>query len=292
MVTAVITTFRREPAMVLRALSSILQQTLKDIEVIIVDDSPNDFPFRNDVKEMVMQQKAIHPNIEIRYIQHMKSQGACAARNTGLSEAKGEFIAYLDDDDEWLPEKLEKQIRLMDDPTVALVYCGRYCKNDTTNTCDIEKTEYYHRDVFRILLDHNFVGSTSFPLIRADALKKIDGFDILMKSAQDYDVWLRLSEKYNVDYVDEPLVVYHMHDGEQITNNPQKKIDGLERINEKYREYIEKDAELWWKRNIVITPYYAKNGERKKAFSIWMKCVLKRPFIIFDNIRYLKQLFL
>lgn len=288
MISAIITTYKREPSMILRALNSILQQTLKDIEIIIVDDSPGDYPFRNDVKEMVLEQRDIHKEVEIRYIQHEKNMGACAARNTGLVAATGKFIAYLDDDDEWLPEKLEKQLPLMADSTVALVYCGRFCKDDTTDKCIIEKTEYYRGDVFKTLLDHNFIGSTSFPLIRTEALKEIGGFDVLMKSAQDYDVWLRLSEKYSIDYVDEPLVIYHMHDGERITSNPQKKIDGLERLNKKFETYLEQDSKLWWRRNIVITPYYAAVGDKNKALAVWWKCVRCCPFRFVDNCRYIR----
>lgn len=290
MVTAVITTYKRGPAMVLRALNSILQQTLKDIEVIVVDDSPDDYSFRDDVKAMVLEQRDIHKEVEIRYIQHEKNLGACAARNTGLAAARGEYIAYLDDDDEWLPEKLEKQILLMNDPDVALVYCGRLRQDDTTGKAIIEKTEYHRGDVFKSLLDHNFIGSTSFPLARTEALKGIGGFDILLKSAQDYDVWLRIAKKYSIDFNKEPLVIYHVHEGEQITSNPQLKIDGLERINEKYREYIDKDAKLWWIRNIGIAPYYAANGEKKKANSIWWKCVTKCPHKIFGNLKYLRAI--
>lgn len=290
MVSAIITTYKRESSMVLRALNSILQQTLKDIEVIIVDDSPADYPFRADVKEMVLQQRESHPDINIHYIQHEKNLGACAARNTGLGEASGEFIAYLDDDDEWLPEKLEKQIRLMDDPDVALVYCGRYSKDDTTNKYVEEKTEYYRGDVFKTLLDHNFIGSTSFPLIRKDALEKIGCFDVLMKSAQDYDVWLRIAKDYRIDYIEEPLVIYHIHEGEQITSNPQKKIDGLVRLNEKCREYLQQDVDLWWRREIVITPFYAANGQRRKAISIWWKCATKHPSRIVGNLKALRAI--
>ena len=79
----------------------------------------------------------------------------------------------------------------------------------------------------------NFIGSTSFPLIRKSCLEEIGGFDVLMQSAQDYDVWLRLSDKYSIDYFDEELGIYHVHGEKQITKNPDKKIAGLERLNEK-----------------------------------------------------------
>ena len=291
MVSVIITTYKREPAMILRALNSVLVQTYKDYEIIIVDDSPSDFVARGDVHAAIEQQQRLHPEIGIYYIPHEKNMGACAARNTGLGAAKGEYIAYLDDDDEWLPEKLEKQVRLMSDTSIALIYCGRLLKNDETDENIIEKTEYLRGNVFKTLIDHNFIGSTSFPLIRTAILKEVGGFDVLMKSSQDYDVWLRIAERYRIDYIAEPLVMYHTHAGEQITSNPQKKIDGLERLNEKYQPYLDKDKKLWWRRNIVIVPYYAKNGNRKKALKLWTTCVLKRPGVLFDNLRYFIRIF-
>lgn len=290
MITAVITTYKRETEMVFRALNSVLQQTLNDIEVIVVDDSPCDYPFREDVKKMVLSQKQLHPRRNIRIIQHEKNLGACAARNTGLEVAKGDYIAFLDDDDEWVPEKLEKQISLMSDPNVGLVYCGHYLQDDRTGKRIKVRTECFHGDVFKKLLDHNFIGSTSFPVIRTETIKEAGGFDIMMKSAQDYDMWLRIAKRHIIEYIDEPLVIYHTHAGEQITSNPQKKIDGLNRINEKYQEFIENDPELCWKRNIVLAPFYNGIGESRKAFSIWYKCLKKRPLKLIGNLFFLRAI--
>jgi len=288
MITVVITTYKREPVMILRALNSILEQTLKDIEIIIVDDSPNDYPLRNSVKEMIWEQQEAHSDVGIKYIQHAKNMGACAARNTGLAAAKGQYIAFLDDDDEWLPEKLRKQALLMKDPSVGLVYCGHYKMDDNKNSISLGDNKYLHGQIFHRLLYHNFIYSTSFPLIRTEVLKAVGGFDVLMKSAQDYDLWLRIAQKYNIECVEEPLVIYHVHAGEQITNNPQKKIDGLKRLNEKYKEYLDRESNLWWKRNIVITRYYAETGEKSKAICLWRRCAKRCPYKVIDNIKYLR----
>ena len=283
MVSAIVTTFKREPSMVLRAIKSILAQTYKDMEIIVVDDSPNDYPLRNQVKEAIAEIDKEYPNIQIMYIPHEHNMGACIARNTGLAAASGEYIAYLDDDDEWLPDKIEKQIRVIDDSDAALVYCGSLCKNENEGTCEIVKKEYIRGYAFSELLYGNFIESTSYPLIRKSSLQDIGGFDPLMQSAQDYDVWLRLAEKNEIDYVPEPLVIYHEHTGERITTDPTKKINGLERINAKYSQYLERDRKLWWKRHISIIPYYSYNHEYKKAFSEWLMCVKKRPEMIVEN---------
>lgn len=272
MVSAVITTYKREPSMVCRAVSSIMAQTYQPIEIIVVDDSPETYPLREAVQQSVRE---LCP--DVHYICHEKNRGACVARNTGLRAAKGEFIAYLDDDDEWLPEKISKQMGVMCSTNAKLVYCSCICQNDTTGIQHARKARFLRGDVFSELLKGNFIDSTSFPLIETAALRSIDGFDVQIQSAQDYDVWLRLAQQYSVDYVQEPLVIYHEHEGEQITSNPQKKIAGLERINEKYSQWINQDPGVWQIRHTAILPYYVRNGEMGKAIWEWGRCVSKQP---------------
>ena len=273
--------------MLLRALDSVIAQTYSDMEIIVVDDSPSDYPFRTDIKAAIEKRKKEYPGISINYIVHPKNMGACVARNTGLSAAKGEYVAYLDDDDEWLPDKTEKQLEVIQQSKAALVYCGSLCIDDNTGEYCFGKKEYIKGKLLDRLLYSNFIESTSYPLIRKECLLDVGGFDPLMQSAQDYDVWLRLAEKYEIDYVKEPLVKYHLHDGERITSNPNKKIHGLERINEKYANYLAKDRKLWWKRHIVTARYYVLDNNAKKALSIWWKCVCRCPGYIYQNICYL-----
>ena len=283
MVSAIITTYKRKPEMVLRALDSILAQTYKDIEIIVVDDSPADYPLREDVKNAVIGRKRDNQNVEIRYIAHEKNMGGCVARNTGMEAAKGEFLAYLDDDDEWLPEKIEKQMEVMQKTGVGLVYCGNMVQDDQTGLRTVAKKQYYRGKVFERLLFSNFIESTSYPLIRKESLIEVGGFDPSMQAAQDYDVWLRIAERYEIDYVPEALVLYHEHGGERITTNPRKKISGLECINQKYASYLEEDRKLWWIRNLSIAYYYAMAHDKKKAFLLWVKCVCKCPDKILNN---------
>ena len=278
--------------MVLRALNSILGQTYQDIEIIVVDDSPEDYALRESVKEAVLSKKTVRPETAIRYIPHEKNRGACAARNTGLMNAEGEYVAYLDDDDEWMPKKLEEQMKVMEYSDAALVYCGYLFRNDETMETRSSKTAYHRGKVLKELLYRNFIDSTSIPLIRTECLKAAGGFDPEMESAQDYDAWIRIAEKYEIDYVKDHLVIYHKHKGEQISSNPGKKIRGLERLNRKYDQYIKQDAALWWRRNIVIVPHYAANGEMEKAKQIWRQCVRKKPFYLIENMRCFKNLYL
>ena len=233
-VTAIITTHKRNHEIVERALKSVIAQTYHVEDVIIVDDSPSDFEQRTAVKSMAEKYK------NVRYIAHDKCQGACAARNTGISASRGEFVAFLDDDDEWKPEKIEKQLEKFKDDKIALVYCGAEVFNDADGSINYDRTDYLRGMVYEKLILNNFIGSTSYPLIRKKALIDVGGFDVLMQSAQDYDLWLRIGQKYEVDYVPEALALYHVHPGVRISTNPVKRINGLERLNTKNIDFIKK----------------------------------------------------
>ncbi len=285
LVSAVITTHKREPKVVERALKSILAQTYENIEVFVVDDSPSDYELRTKVEEMVKS----YPNVT--YIPHEKCMGACIARNTGLNASNGTYIGFLDDDDEWKPEKTELQIKKFTDDNIALVYCGSETLNETTGDIKKRSFEIYSGMVFDKLILNNFIGSTSFPLIKTECLRNIGGFDPLQQSAQDFDVWLRLAENYAIDYVDESLVIYHIHENEQISKTSTKRIAGLERLNEKNMEYLKAHKEAYWQRIIKLAPEYSKNGNMWKALSTWCKAVVKCPFKFKENLKYLYSIY-
>lgn len=283
-VTAVITTHKREPKMVERALKSVLAQTYSNMEVIVVDDSPADFAHREAVAEMVR-------SYGVTYIPHETCQGACVARNTGLQHATGNFIAFLDDDDEWKPEKTAIQLAAVTDDSIALVYCNHEDVNEDLGTRTVQIHDYHRGQIFDKLILRNFIGSTSFPLLRTSAVREIGGFDPMMASAQDFDLWVRLAEKFAVNYVEEPLVVYHTHSGDQITKNFKKKIAGMERIVEKNAAYIKKNRRARWIRNIRLAPMYAGDGQMGKAFGIWSRWIWTCPWELKENLRYLVRIF-
>ena len=281
MVSAIITTHCREPEVVERALKSVIAQTYRDIEIILVDDSTPDFEYRNQIREL-----AENLDPRIKYIPHEVCKGACAARNTGLECAKGEFVAFLDDDDEWLPDKTEKQLKAFTSGKIALVYCDYTILNETTGDSFVHHSRMENGKIYSKLIFENFVGSASFPLIRTKALRKAGGFDTEMKASQDLDAWLRISRIGLVNFVDEPLSLYHIHEGEQITKKPQNKISGFERIIEKNLPYLRNHKKAYAWRLLLVAPYYAMNKQLFRAFFIWLKAVSKNPLDFKNNIYY------
>lgn len=282
LVSAVITTYKRPVEIVFRALESVLNQTYSNIEVILVDDSPETYDGR-----IVLQKEILKYSDRIKYIQNERNMGACASRNVGLHMAKGDYIAFLDDDDEWLPEKIEHQMNKFIDPDVGLVYCGRMIVNDSTGQISNDHLEEYSGYVFDKLIFNNFIGSTSYPLIKRESLVDVEGFDPLMRSAQDYDVWLRLAKKCKVDFVNIPLVKYHIHEGERISTNFKSRISGQERLIEKNKDYLIQNPKAGWWRLLRLSMQCSKNKQLMKALKIWTKACTKQPFRIVVNMDYL-----
>ena len=142
-------------------------------------------------------------------------------------------------------------------------------------------------NVYNELLKTNFIGSTSNPLIKRECIDMVGHFDINFESAQDYDLWLRLAKQYPVNYVDKPLLNYHIHDNERISTNLDNQISGKEYINEKFYDDIKRDNKTWYMRNKALVALYAQKRLKKKALLLWIRCVKKRPF---DTIDYFKLL--
>ena len=292
MVSVIITTCKRAPEIVERALVSVVEQSYRNWELIIVDDSPESYEKRNQVQAMIQKYSERY---SISYYQNKVNSGACYSRNRGLEYAKGEYIAFLDDDDEWLPKKLAEQVRALEaaPENVALVYCSYYRYIDETGKKElvalpIQKSSSYS-DLMR---DGNRIGGMSMPLLKTECVRHVGGFDELMQSAQDMDLWLRLAKEYNLIGIDLPLVLYHVHEGEQITSNPNRKIAGLERLNQKNSEYLEAHKEIKWKREISLIRYYVRAGKRKEAFIIWKNVAFICPFKVLQNTKELIRVIL
>lgn len=280
LVSAIITTHNRPPCFVIRAIESVINQTYSNIELIVVDDSPDSFRQRDEVEQIVRTASK-----SIIYIKHDISLGACAARNTGVKLAKGDYVAFLDDDDEWLPTKIEEEIACFTDHSIALVYCGYYIIDEYGNR-SIKPKSYKKGRIFNSLLDHSFPGvTTSNPIIRKDCLEKIGLFDVQMQSLQDYDLLLRLASQYAVNYVDKPLLNYYIHNMGCISVDVDKQIAGRERILSKFADKINCNTDAWYMNNKTLLVLYAEKGWRKKALKLWVKCILKKPWLIIENLR-------
>lgn len=288
MISIIITTYKRNPEIVARAITSVINQTYKNWELFVIDDSPNDYRERENVKKIVNSFK----NSKISYIQLPKNMGACKARNEGLRLSSGEYIAFLDDDDVWDNTKLEKQLKRFNelDDKYALVYCGSIYYNEKKNKYKLHDSIFKSGDVFDELIMKNFIGGSSFPLIRADVIKELGGFDETLLACQDLDMWLRISKKYYIDYVEEPLVIYYLHDGEQISTNPQKRLQGTKRKIEKYLDYLKTHPKQYHKCLLEYAYSEAMSGKIKNSIKTWKEANNKEKSNIIERITSLLRI--
>lgn len=285
MILAAITTHKRMPNMVERALKSVIVQTYTDWNLVVVDDSPPDWEFRDDVRKMV--EGYAEKDSRIRYVAHDRNYGAQRARNNALKiadEEGFEFIAYLDDDDEWLPEKLEKQFARLNecDENTALVYCFCYYVDDETGKISAFKYgKFLEGYIHDELMLGNFIASV-FPLVRVKCLIEIGKFNEEMVSHQDYDMWIKLSEHYKFVCLPEPLAKYHIHNGEHIGSTI-RGIKGRKQIISKNKAYLEAHKYAYWAQLKGLMYMYMWNGEKKKSFMTWLKMLSLQPLRVIDN---------
>ncbi len=229
-VSIIIPTYNRS-SFLQRAITSILNQTFDDFELIIVDDCSID-----DTERVVADMN----DDRIKYMKLESNIGAAAARNIGIKSARGQYIAFLDSDDEYLHNKLELQInKFQETPgNVGIIYSGYYIIYESDSYHEVVLPEY-KGNLFDILLKHNRIGSST-PLVRKECFDSCGLFDESLPSCQDWDMWLRISTKYDFDFANEPLAKAHNH-GNQISTNIESKILSREKLLEKYKLYIVKE---------------------------------------------------
>lgn len=239
LVSVVIPTYSRND-MLSRAIDCILAQTHKNLDIIVVDDNPPESEYRASTEQLMKKYEA---DERVRYIQNEKNLGGAGARNVGIEEAKGEYIAFLDDDDEYYPDKIEKQLAVFlnsGSDKLALVYCdvAHVGKEGTHVDCVIKKR---HRGncLYEAIVD-DCLASTSMWLVKKTPLNAVGNFTIV-PCKQDSTVIIKLLEAgYEVDYVPEVLCLYRNYrDGVRISFGP-KKIQGEELFYDLCKKNFEK----------------------------------------------------
>lgn len=237
-------------------IESILNQTFKDFEVIVIDDCSTD-----NSREIVTK----YFGSKVKLIVHQKNMGGPApTKNTGINEAKGEYLAFTDHDDIWFPTKLEKQIAVLeeDKEAVANFTNGYILNNDTGENIAQrwgkinEKPE--RKETLEKLLNQNFILSTTSALIRKSVIAKIGGFDDKMKLADDYEMWLRLANTGRLTFIFEPLFQWRYH-LTSLSHNEEKHLTDLIYIYEKFRKSV-KDKEYDDIIQRKLSGYYKRLG--------------------------------
>lgn len=259
LVSVVIPTHNRAQLLA-RAIHSVLAQSYSNLEIVVVDDASGD-----NTPETVES----FGDSRIRYLRHQTNKGGSAARNTGIGASTGEFIAFLDDDDEWVPEKTERQLQLLARFDAVL------CSSDAVNA-----SSHKHAAKKRVVLDDLrvspfAVGGTGVLMAHAHVLKKVM-FDESLPRNQDWDLFIRIAKEFRIGYLNERLVRYNEGRHARISNA----IVGLSPSElEKRLAMLDKHADFFgprlYKRHVAGMLLYGikyRNDKLQHLIYTWRRC--------------------
>jgi glycosyltransferase involved in cell wall biosynthesis len=284
-VSVIIPTYNRAN-LVGKAIKSVLNQTYQNFEVIIVDDGSTD-----NTEDVVRG----FPDKRVKYIKkYKKNKGISVARNLGIKVALGKYIALLDSDDEWLPEKLDKQIKVFKSefPEVGVVYSNTLYidesgKNINRKLRNSKKAEGY---IYEDLLEKYCVGSPSSFLIKKECFDRVGLFDDLLSGQEDWDMWIRIAKYYKFTLIKIPLVKYWLHPN-QISKNLEAKIITAKRILVKYGNELQRRPYANSKHHFYIGNRLCHVGKTEIGKKYLLKSILLYPFYIRCYICFFGSLF-
>lgn len=210
LVSVIIPTYNR-PVYLKRAIESVLNQKYSPIEIIVVDDN-NPADLARKETEKLMEEYQERQNIV--YLKHEKNKNGSAARNTGYRHAKGEYITFLDDDDELDSRKIQAQVERLEmlDGSWGACYTAYHTlrpKGLIEKSCEMREGNCYVYALMKTL----FLGSGSNLLLRRSVVEKINGYDESFKRSQDLEFLVRVSEVCKISFVDEDLLTVHWEEG-------------------------------------------------------------------------------
>lgn len=267
-----------------QAVDSVLAQTFRNVEVIVVDDGSKD-----DSLEM------LRPYGDKVRVIAQANQGVAVARNAGAAESRGEFLAFLDADDVWLPEKLERQLQVLaGDSDVGLVHCSMTLIDPDGAVCGESsngKEGWISTDILR-LQDEAVIGAGSTALVTRKAFDAAGGFDWRLSTAADWEFCYRVSVAHKIGYVPEPLVLYRIHNSNMHSNIGAMEHDvriGYEKaFSSAAPELAAMRDDCYGNFHLMLSGSYYRAGNYAKAItnafkSLWYKPATLRNFLGFPG---------
>ena len=255
-----------------KAIQSVLSQSFHDFEIIVVDDASQD-----NTAQIVN----VFSDKRIRYIRHRVNKGDCCSRNNGINNTNGEYIAFLDDDDEWFPEKLSMQVSILDNSPlkVGAVHTGSIAV-DIANCNELyTRIATMRGNIFQHLLRYEDTVTTSSVLLRKICFEKVGLFDESIAYCSDYDMWLRISKEFDFECIQTPLVKYGIHKN-NLGSNYSLQIKGREAVLRKYHQYFLSDSKNHSYVCYTLGILYCFNGNYKKSRKYFLRSIRMNTFWI------------
>ena len=269
-VTIIIPTYKRLHYLS-QAIESVIQQTYKNWTCLIINDYPPEGKAIASLLEEINDSRLI-------LIDRERSQGGNAARNTGIKLAKADIIAFLDDDDLWLPNKLEKHLeRHQQNPEAGLIYSGvKQCWDEESLPSKITEVTLPEGEIIEAMRQGIFCPhSTSGVTVRRQCFEQCGMFDENLVSFQDWDMWFRIAQSYSFDCVNSALIIFRQHLGDRTSQSVQRRLQGLEQIISKWNPKLVNPQQF---RNIFTKEVYITHTNKlilqknyKEAFTYWQK---------------------
>ena len=220
LVSIIIPTYNR-PGMLERAITSCLEQTYKNIEILIIDDNNPNTQGRKETEEFM---KKYTSNKKVRYIKRKRNGGGCESRNTGIKNSKGKYIAFLDDDDYYFNEKIEKQLDFMIKNDLDASFTGSETFDETSNKLvKVQKHDKFEK--YDSILKYHIVEMIVSPqtfMYKKDVLDKIGGFDNVPAGQEYYLMHKTITKNYKVGCMHDVLARICIHSGDRITTSKNK----------------------------------------------------------------------
>ena len=278
-ITVVIVTYNR-PLFIKEAIQSVLNQTFTDFELIVVD---------NGVKIPAKEIVGSFDDSRIKYIQNDKNTDCAGGKNIGMKNMRGEFAAFLDDDDMWLPEKLELQMRAFENnPEAGFCFTAvtQVFEHGTRDSVIPNGVgDYYERALAKF---SGFLAVTL--MVRKKIIEDIGYMDETFPSHTDIEWVIRIAKKYKGIGINKPLVRVMSLDHNQMGRDLNRRIKGRNMILEKYQDAFEKRPKILAKHLLLLGKYYRNDGQYKQAKEIFKK-VYKINFKIKVFAHYLSMFF-
>lgn len=256
-ISVIIPTFNRSSVLV-RAINSVLGQGHKDFELIVVDDGST------DETELLLT-----PLIEAGTIKYHKNQnlGVSAARNFGVEKASGDWLSFLDSDDEWLPHKLEEQVSfLKHNPTVKIVYGQEIWLRNGRRVNQRSIHHKYGGWIFDKCIQQCFIAPSSV-MLSSGLFHEMGGFDQEFIVCEDYDLWLKISSLYEVGYIANPLMIKHGGHADQLSTRyvamdmwRLRSLNRILMIRNLSDEHKESVIEIMKKKGTILMQGHEKHG--------------------------------
>jgi glycosyltransferase involved in cell wall biosynthesis len=229
-VTVVIPTRNRWRLLSTRALPSALAQEGVALEVVVVDDASSD--------ETAFGLERLEDE-RVRTVRHSERGGLAEARNTGIAAARSDWVAFLDDDDLWAPDKLRRQLELAHATGASFVYSPALYVDDERRSVEIARAPDPEQLRPRLLAGEAIPAGGSNVIVKTEPIREVGGFDSKIFHIGDFDCWIRLDRICRAAACEEPLIAYMQHPGNMHLRSASRLLSDVRRMRAKYRSDYE-----------------------------------------------------